>query len=98
MRYLAICFSWCACGALLTVAVRVLAPTAAWAAPVNTVFQINQASSTLEATVQRGAFSDSDSNPLAGTINATFDFGSTGALPTTANVTVTSADVQAVGD
>jgi hypothetical protein len=81
----------------LVTALSILASASAWAVPVNTTFQINQASSSLEATVQYSFFSDTDSKPLAGTISATLDFGETGGLPTLAEATVNSANVSAVG-
>jgi hypothetical protein len=75
-----------------------LIPQVASAAVASATFQINQSTSNLEVTVQRGIVSDTDSNPLAGTIDATFDFGSAGALPTTAGFTITGAALRSVGD
>ena len=101
MTYSADCLSQCAVrGLLFSVAATLpaLIPQAATAGMASATFQINQANSNLEVTVQRGAFSDTDSNPLAGTIDATFDFGSTGALPASAGVNITDAALRSVGD
>jgi hypothetical protein len=88
------------CGFLFSVAATsgAFTPQVVLASLASATFQINQASSNLEVTVQRGIISDMDSNPLAGSINATFDFGSVGSLPATAGFAITGAALQSIGE
>lgn len=67
------------------------------ASPFNAVFDINPASSSLTVQATAIGFSDSDTQSLDGTINATFDFG-VGGFGSTAEVTITSATVAPVAD
>ena len=64
------------------------------AAPVDTVFQIDESRSSMNITIEARGFSDSDEQSLTGTINATFDFGES-ELAGDATVIVTSAAVSA---
>jgi hypothetical protein len=66
------------------------------AAPVDTVFQIDQSRSSLDVTIEARGFSDSDEQSLTGTINATFDFGES-ELAGDATVIVTGANISATG-
>ncbi|QDT01586.1 PEP-CTERM sorting domain-containing protein [Adhaeretor mobilis] len=66
------------------------------ASAADTVFTIDeqQSSLTIEASTEFGfTFSDTDTQMLGGTIDATFDFGNAGGFPTTADFTVTGAEV-----
>jgi hypothetical protein len=74
------------------------AEAAVQAAAVGARFEITQATSQLMVEIEARGFSDDDTRPLAGTIDATLDFGSSGAFPRQAAVNVTDADVSAVGD
>jgi hypothetical protein len=64
------------------------------AAPVDTVFQIDESASTMDITIEARGFTDSDEQSLTGTINATFDFGESD-LSGDATVIVTGAAVSA---
>jgi hypothetical protein len=68
------------------------------AAAVSTTFQVTQATSQLMVEIEARGFTDDDTQPLAGTIDATLDFGSSGAFPQQASVNVTGADIAAVSD
>ncbi|RIK85908.1 MAG: hypothetical protein DCC67_03310 [Planctomycetota bacterium] len=82
----------------------VAALTAAWATtsplgayPVSASFTLDPAQSSLA--VQASAFigSDSDVKPLAGSVDALFDFGASGAFPPSALVTVSDANITPTG-
>jgi hypothetical protein len=66
------------------------------AASVSTVFNIVEAQSSLAVRIEARGFSDTDEQDLTGTIDATFDFGESGNFAETAEVTVSSAHVEAV--
>src|SRR5689334_20267121 len=65
---------------------------------VATTFAINSSQSTLTVKASTALFSDTDSNSLAGTINAVFDFGESGGFPTTAGMTLTDAAIAPTGN
>jgi hypothetical protein len=71
---------------------------AAMAYPIDSQFVIDSAQSTLQVKVSAFGDTDLDTNALAGTIDARFDFGSSGSLPTSAGVNITGADVSTDGD
>jgi len=69
------------------------------ATPASTVFAIDESASSLKVTLDPPVFAaQSDTQNLTGTLNATFDFGATGAFPATAQVTVTGSHVAATDD
>ena len=70
----------CRLGSLLLGASLTMPAHDAAAGPVSTVFEIIPAQSSLDVTIEARGFSDSDEQPLEGTINATFDFGESGNL------------------
>jgi hypothetical protein len=73
----------------------VIAP-AHWlfAYPVPITFTINAAQSSLTVNASSSIFQDSDTKGLSGTIDGAFDFGESGVFPSTANLTITSADIR----
>jgi hypothetical protein len=66
------------------------------AAPVSVEFQLDEPTSSLAVQIEARGFTDSDEQALRGTIDATLDFGQSGAFPAQAAVTVTGAEVAAV--
>jgi hypothetical protein len=67
------------------------------AAPFQAVFEVDPASSSLAVQASALGFSDTDTQGLDGTINATFDFGTKG-FGLTAQVTITGASVTPLAD
>lgn len=85
--------------ALLTaIALLALGSAAASAYPVSTRFTINPAQSNLTVNASSLFFSDTDTNSLSGTVDATFDFGENGNFPANASVTLTDAAITPTGD
>lgn len=71
----------------------------AQATPASAVFTIDQSGSSLKVTLDPPVFGpQDDTQNLTGTLDAVFDFGTTGAFPTTAQVTVTGSHVAATGN
>ncbi len=85
-------------GRALVVCMALAASHHALATPASAVFFVDQPNSSLKITVKARGFSDDDMQQLTGTIDATFDFGTTGAFPATANVTVTGSRITPVAD
>jgi hypothetical protein len=67
------------------------------AAPFQAVFEVDPGSSSLTVQASALGFSDTDTQSLDGTINATFDFGTSG-FGATAQMTITGASVTALAD
>jgi hypothetical protein len=65
-------------------------------APVSTVFHIAENSSSLTVELEARGFTDTDTQELTGTIDATFDFGSDPPFSQNAAVTVTGAHIAAL--
>src|SRR5262245_45157904 len=84
---------------LMLIAAGAALPARAVATPASAVFHVDQPTSSLKSTADPPVFGpQSDTQQLTGTINATFDFGTTGGFPATANVTVTGSHVAPTGD
>jgi hypothetical protein len=81
----------------LTLLGAALSPAPAAAAPSSAVFTITPAQSSLTVGATYSVFSDTDTKNLAGTINATFDFGGAG-FGTPAQVTITGANIVPQGN
>ena len=76
----------------LTLLLAVAYCTTGWAVPYNAVFDVDPTKSSLTVQVNAQGFSDTDTQQLDGTINATFDFGGY-IFGSTADVTIPSASI-----
>lgn len=66
--------------------------------PISTVFTVNPATSSLSVRASAYGFSDTDSNNLTGTLNATLDLGTGGGFPSAGAFTINSGTITPGGN